>query len=188
MSNNISFRANFLKHARIRKQDIMADVYKPHQVSVVELDRNNDDDLECLYNLSKKWEGKRVCAPQIYQEATKTYEYANAEKEHFIGITNQKEGYKKLNPDEMLGVAVFIETNTKENELTWLQVNPKTKFSVKENREYKKVGSGIIRYLKKAYPEKPIIVYPTEEAEKFYKKNGFKEKDKYDSSPLIWKA
>ena len=55
----------------------------------------------------------------------------------------------------------------------FLQVKPEfTMFE--ENAKYKKIGTGVLNFIKEAFNEYPIVLSPVRTAVDFYKKNGFK--------------
>ena len=169
----INFTARFLADTSVSRI-VTRDKTVPEQAAIVELDRNDKNDMEALYELSDIWNKRGTSyAYSIYCDAIKGYDYDDVVKEHYIALTTQKDNFDTLDSNKVLGLTLFSETNTPDNEINWLQVDPENNNSSKIDRNYKMVGSAIINYIKSAYPEKPVYVQSVENALDFYKKNGF---------------
>ena len=171
--NTINFTANLIKHTQIPKR-FVDDEYYPSTVSIVELDKNNDTDVEALKQTSYLWNDQQAkYSSNIYHEAVKGYDYDNIEAEHFLALTEQTGSYERLNPNCILGLMLFSQTYDDEDEITWLQVRPNTYSKQTWKREYKEVGKSLIDLLKETKLKKPIHVQSSNEAVEFYKKQGF---------------
>ncbi|MCM1264599.1 MAG: GNAT family N-acetyltransferase [Candidatus Gastranaerophilales bacterium] len=169
----INFTANFIKNTSIQ-QCKPNNTTENKQAALVELDINDDNDTECLFDTAREWETRGISyAFNIYSDAVKGCNYDIVDKEHYIALTTQKDDYEHLNPDKILGLVLFSELNQDTNEISWLQVDPDNNSKNHCDRHYKKVGSSMINYIKETYNDKPISVQAVQDAVPFYKKCGF---------------
>ena len=182
--NRINFTANFVKNTQVLKKSKDGN-YNQERVSIVELDKDDLKDLNSLYETSVLWnqQGAKY-ASDIFHEAAKGYEYDDIEKEHFFAVTEQKDDYKDLDPNKILGLMLFSESKYNENEINWFQVRPDTNSVNSRNRKYKQVGKSLVDLLKEDYLNKPIYVKSSSEAVKFYTSQGFKSR-LADDSPCM---
>lgn len=158
-------------------------------VSIVEIDRHNFEDMHALGTTSTTWTEKGAqFLGTMYENALHGYTYKDVMKDHFLALTTQTSDFEKLEPNKILGVMQFAETRNPENEILFLEVNPETCRTFNFIRQYKKVGTRIIDYVKSKYSEKDIYVRSARNAVKFYKKNGFKQLSRrpYDLCRLIF--
>lgn len=182
----INFKANFIRNTHIQ-QVVTKDLSKDKEVSLVELDVNQKNDISALKTVAEDWDRRAFgYAGCIYDDATNTIKFPDT-KEHFFALTTQKEDYKNLDPKKILGLTMFSDKkNSSKNELNWLQVEPDSSYSNSgEYRTYKNVGRTLVNYLKEI-SDKTLSVYPARKAAEFYRKLGFKkETSKYPT--LIYK-
>lgn len=153
-----------------------ASIFKNNSIPayIVELDKNNFEDMNSLHDTAFKWydNGGRY-APNIYNKAVDKYKFNDISKEHFYALTTQQKDFEKIKPDNILGLMMFSETKNFDNEINYLEVDPATSKSKNLIREYKKVGSRLVEFIKKTYNKKSIFVQADSRAIKFYKKMGF---------------
>ena len=105
----INFKANFLKTAYIGKTTNNKSSCHS-EVSIVELDTNNKNDVEALAKTACEW--NKVAsgyAFEIYNEALKFKLYPDVVKEHYLALTLQNENYKNLDSNKIFGLALFTE-------------------------------------------------------------------------------
>lgn len=171
--NSINFTANLMKHTQILKRDENG-CFSPVKASVVELDKNDEQDLKSLHDTTVLWnyQGAKYSS-NIYHEAVKGYEYDDVEGEHYLALTTQNENHDKLDPDKVLGLMLFSNERFDTDEITWFQVRPNTNTKQSWNREYKGVGKAMIDYIKQVNFFKPIHAMSVPESVEFYKKQGF---------------
>ena len=169
----INFKANFIRNTNI--QQAINSSYAPKQVALVELDTNDKNDISALRTVADKWEnttqGYTRC---IYYDATKNFKFSDT-TEHYYAITLQNKNYKYLQPENILGLALFSKHNNgSTNELKWLQVNPDINYnkSKQNNRLLKNIGRSLVNFIKEA-SDKTISVYSDADAIDFYEKLGF---------------
>ena len=86
-------------------------------------------------------------------------------------LTSQKEDFKKLRWEKLLGMAHMDIKSDTESELTYFQVKPNTIYE-KNKRKYKNIGSKMIETLKNYYVN--IVLLAFYKAANFYNKQGFK--------------
>ena len=184
----INFKANFLKTAYIGKTTNNKSSCHS-EVSIVELDTNNKNDVEALAKTACEW--NKVAsgyAFEIYNEALKFKLYPDVVKEHYLALTLQNENYKNLDSNKILGLALFTEKNDINDELTWLQVNPNTNFENSKNgRKYKHIGKTLVDFVK-CIADKPLYIQADDKAIKFYEKQGFRHLDDTKPSLMIFDA
>ncbi len=169
----INFTANFIKNTTIQQCNKKSQNDK--EVALVELDINDNNDTECLYNVAKDWDTKGFSyAFNIYSDAIKGCQYENVDKEHYIAITKQSDNFDMLEPEKVLGLTLVSELNNNTNEISWFQVDPKNNTKTHCDRTYEKVGSAMMNYVKETYNQKPIYVQAVQDAVPFYEKCGFR--------------
>lgn len=172
MNYSINFKGKYIKPVFIKsKADDGA--YKNHKVSIVELDYHSCSDTKTINKVASNWNSRKTFAEDIAQTMTNFHKnnYLTTPKRFFV-LTEQKDSFKKVNSDDILAVA---QVTRRENNLwvDFLQVKPEfTMFE--ENAKYKKIGTGVLNFIKEAFNEYPIVLSPVRTAVDFYKKNGFK--------------
>ncbi|MBO6271363.1 GNAT family N-acetyltransferase [bacterium] len=170
--NRINFTATHIKDVPVLKRD--KDTYKNEKVALVELDKNDSSDLKALYKASVNWNlNGATHISSIFFDATKDNNYPNVEKEHYLAITKQKNKFDNLRAEDIIGVALFSELDSCDNELSYLEVRPDLKTQRNGQREYKKIGTAMLDFLKETYNQKDIFVNSVPSAIDFYKKNNF---------------
>ena len=169
----INFTANLIRQTNIPKLNEEGK-YRPAKVSVVELDKNDNNDINALYQTYTdwKWQGAKY-SKEIYEEAVKGYEYDQVLKEHYFAVTEQKDDFEKLDSSKILGLMMYSETFEDADEIDWLQVRPNTNSIDSWNREYKKVGKTLIDTIKNSIKDRTVHVTSARNAIGFYKEQGF---------------
>lgn len=180
----ISFTARYIRPANIKKLD--GDSYKPHTASIVEMELS---DIQAIEDIAFDWQ--QPVSTQLYKHSL------NMGKDgiHVYAVTNQKDGFGKIDCNRVLGMMLYKEAGATDthNTIEYLQVAP-SDMSEKNNgklynfidkimskifkvskQEHKNVGTALIDIAKDAPSEKPIDLYAVPGAIKFYLKNGFME-------------
>lgn len=172
--NPISFTA------RLKSDEVTISRYgSPKQAYIVELDKNDDKDLKSLHNVSLLWSKEKAnFVPYLFSDFIKDNEFKpDVNADHCLMLTLQGDNFENIEPEKVLGVSLFSEEDI-ENELNWLQVQPKNTARFQPvNREYKNVGTAIVNYIQNVYEGKPIFVNSSNTAIDFYKKLGFESYD-----------
>lgn len=178
----INFKANFLKTVYVPRKG-----KEETEMSIVSLDKNNQEDMIALRDVAKEWNSKATTfAFEIYQDAIKEYQYNDVVKEHYLAITQQNQDYAHLTPDKIVGLALYSEKNEPQNEISWLQTDPNNNTAnSNQSREYKGIGRIMINYIK-SITDKPLFVQSADNAIEFYKKQDFKASNPSQPSKLIW--
>ena len=186
--DNINFTANLIKHTVVPKISY-DNTYKPSMISVIELNKNDTNDINALRQTSADWYylNDRF-SYAIYNEAVKDYEYGNVNKEYYYAITEQKDNFDKPDYKKILGLMLFSDTKDFENEINFLQVRPDLTHSRTANRAYKNIGENFIDLLKDKHNGKTIIVKSLPDAKEFYEKQGFKVRKKEEPLKLYLEA
>lgn len=175
--NPICFTANFKSNATIQARS--GNNFYNKRASIVELDKNSVEDLSSLYKLSLLWDKEsKNNVSYIFSDFIDDKSESNGVKDtHCVVLTLQKDNFEKLKPEKILGVSLFSEQDY-DNELNWLQVEPKNnKTDNSSGRKYKNIGSALCKYFKYTYTDKPIYVRSANTATDFYISNGFKPYD-----------
>lgn len=175
--SDIYFGANFIHNVHIQKLNKIGE-YKPFQVSLVEIDITNEEDINALSTIHKKWKKTSLITFINYLAITMRGDKSWQKDKRIYALTTQKENFKSLIPNKILGVASLNINDTKKIHIEALQTKPRyivDQSQGKQNPKIKGIGSAIISSLKNMFDE--INLFSTDEALGFYAKNGFKEKD-----------
>ena len=183
----INFTGTYLTSIPVLKKQNSE--FQPQSVSLIEIDKNDNNDMNALEETELLWGERRTCTflRDMIQTAEVPEKEENVENEHYLVLTKQNNNFDKLNPNDILGTALFYEKNGEiSNEIKWFQVKPKENHTNKYGREYKSVGSSMLDYFKSTYAKKPIYVYSSANAIDFYKKHGFENCKKNYKNHLAW--
>ena len=156
--NPISFTASLKSDTTIQSRN--RDGFSPKRAYIVELDKNDVNDLTSLHNVSLLWSKENSnFIPYLFSDFTQDIEFKpDVNADHCLVLTLQDDNFENIDPKKVLGVSLFSEEDI-ENELNWLQVQPKNNSNFKpESRKYKGAGTAIVSYLKNKYMGKPIFV------------------------------
>lgn len=178
----ISFTARYVRPANIKKLD--GDTYKPHTASVVEMELS---DIQAIEDIAFDW--RQPVSTQIYKHSGRI----GQDGVHVYAVTNQKNGFEKLDCNKVLGMMLYKEAGSADthNTIEYLQVAP-SDMSEKNNgklsnlvdklmckifksgkAEHKHVGKSLLDTVKEMPSDKPIDLYAVPNAVKFYLKNDF---------------
>ena len=105
----------------------------------------------------------------------KTKNYPDVAQEHYLALTTQNSNFEAVEPNKILGLALYFEKKAPANEIAWLQSNPSTNHE-SGIRTYKKIGTTLVNYMKGLF-KKPLYVQSADNAIPFYQKQGFKSLD-----------
>ena len=178
---NIVFKAEFRENSTILSRNKSTGNYEKLPVRIVELQPKNKRDVSVIEKLDEEWfeiEGSSTIITDINNEIQNPSKLKNYEKRHFYALTKQRNNLQVLDANKVLGVAVFLENVSKnklENELELINSHPNCIKRANQHRQYKKVGTSILDFIKKKFDKKPIWVEALPSAVGFYEKNGFVE-------------
>lgn len=169
--SNISFQGNYITSVNILKRNSFY-IFKPHTVSVVEVDTLNKRDISALRNIENSW--AEPFSDMISDDAQMFTKHSENNLFHrFFVLTNQKDNFHNLKPDEILATTeICAYPTSKKINIDALQVNPNHKYHAK-HRNYKNIGSAFLDAIKLIFKNKAITVQPTPSAFPFYIKNKF---------------
>ena len=175
-NSNLNFRAQYLDKVDVKKKSFLR--YKPHEVSLVEFDRNNGDDVAALQTIVKECGSKAPIFTLFWTHG--------ASNEHIVGITTQKDNFEKPDPEKILGVMQyynFIECDY----ISTLQVRPKYQNKIQNmNSSYKNIGKAFIKKLRELNGNRRLELCSLAKAMPFYEKLGFKHNEKKKDSNLMY--
>jgi len=186
--NPISFTASLKSDTTIHSRQGQA--FTPKKAYIVELDKNDVHDLTSLHNISLLWSKEKAnFVPYLFSDFIKDVEFKpDVNADHCFVLTLQNENFQNIDPAKVLGVTLFSEEDI-ENELNWLQVQPKNTSRMEPvNRKYRNVGTAIVNYIRDNYDDKPIFVNSANTVIGFYKKLGFESYDEKHPCSLHYGA
>ncbi|MCR5266586.1 MAG: hypothetical protein K6E29_08365 [Cyanobacteria bacterium RUI128] len=181
----INFTANHLRYVNIAKRS--AEGYKPCRASLVEMKSSNPGDVNAIDSTAEQWEDSLTAF--VSSDMKKAARKKPKDNFHVYAITTQKKDFDNINPEQILGVAHITENaNGLGHKIEVLQTNPEYMFdrSTTAKREYKNVGKGLISFIKENFNDKPLYLYPTKDAVKFYEKQGFSSEKVLDSRYMFY--
>lgn len=183
VSNNKSpnFNAKFVSKAQVLKLDNIDNLYKQKNISFIEVNPKNKQDVKAIYNISKDW-GKNSLAPNIKDTVIDlSRRIKNIFGIKIYALTTQNKNFRTLESDKVICLSEIIPLKDKIF-LSYIQTKPNQMFSSNE-KEYKNIGSTMIKTIRNKY-NKPIVAHSLADAVPFYEKLGFKQK-KEDSLDYI---
>lgn len=192
--NNINFKGSFINNVYIKKYN--KNDYISHQVSFVEINPRNKNDLKALEQIKDNWFG--LYEGVIYNSAFNDSMLPENRNRSFYALTKQVDNFEKMDSSKILGIIELGKLN-KYNTVNFLQVDPQylsektqkkfwaqSRQNKSHNKKYKGIGSAILEALKKM-SDKSIDLYALKGTEDFYQKNGFKLKSLLKPNYFIWK-
>lgn len=181
----INFTANHLRYVNVARRS--AEGYKPCRASLVEMECSNRRDIEAINATASIWEDSLTAF--VSSDMQKAARKKPQDTFHVYAITTQKEDFENINPEKILGV-VHITENVKGlgHKVEVLQTNPDYMYdrTTTAKREYKNVGRGLISFIKEKFNDKPLYLYPTKDAVKFYEKQGFTSEKVADTNYMFY--
>ena len=173
MNNSINFKGTFVRPATVKLSDNL-NLYKNHNISMVELNPHSDNDMMALNAVAYSWDHRRTFADDIASNMADYYiENRPCCQKKFYVLTEQKQDFDDLDAMDILATAQVSKYNETVM-LDFLQVDPDYTMNRAFSR-YKKIGTAFINSLKAIFPDKEIILKPVESAIEFYRTNGFEE-------------
>ncbi|MBP3925445.1 hypothetical protein J6E39_09445 [bacterium] len=192
--NEISFGGLYIKPVTIKK--CVNNRYVPYQAAMVKAEEN---DLNVLHEVNRLW--NRPLLNIIIAEP----QCLNKDKHIYI-LTKQKDNFKHLNPEDILGMADLKEYKGYNiNTLEAIQVHPDiekldiTLYSrfknyilrkLHKNNEakldYKEVGTNLVKIIQEKHNDKKIDLCPIHTSPRFYRKLGFRENGIFYSCQMTW--
>ena len=168
MSNNISFKAEFISPSIIKK----ASTGKEIRTSFVEHKSKCSKDRIALNGVESQWGEGNTFATGILSDFEKsTYDYTPNKK--YFALTLQNKQWNELIPKKILGLAEIIQGEGR-IKLKYLQADPKHNMH-SAKRKFTGIGTAILNTLKSLFPQHDIVLQTAESARDFYIANGFEE-------------
>ena len=176
----VNFKANYISNPNIKKLSPVTKEFVSHEVSFVEINPRLKDDIKALKKMANLWGEDSVFASTIFYFAKK-----DPRKRTFL-LTDQKDSFEKLEPQKILGITQLDKEIAGECCIKYLETKPDFQYC-NDEREYKKIGSNILKGLKKVFHNKTLTVDYIFDRVDFYLHNGFDFRDNV-LSDLIWNA
>ena len=166
----INFKANYINTVPIKIFNNIAGEYQSADVSFVEIDVKNQNDIYAVNRVVSLWED-RSFADNI------AYDVNNHNKGIFkkfpfrvFALTNQRRDFDTLDSCDILALTEIEKKSDDNIFLEYLQVDPRIVYNI-GIPQIKRCGSAVLDCLKQLFSDKSIFL--NSRAEKFYTKNGF---------------
>lgn len=174
--HNVNFGARFINNVKVKKYNSETNNYDDVKASFVEFDPKNEKDLKAVQTVGNSWYGQFIAKNvSDYAELKSENNWMAQNKKIYI-LTAQKNGFRDLKSDKILGLTMTSNTPYIGDEIDLLQTKPDCKYFSKD-RPYKEVGKGIVKSIQKIY-NKSLEVSSTAEGANFYVSMGFELIDK----------
>lgn len=171
----ISFNGRYIKPITIQKLAQNGE-FVPHNVSLVQFDSTNKADVDAIQQTFEAWKIFENCFVEIIRDIANwlhTSQKIQKTRKIFF-LTNQKSGFEKLNPNDILGeFMTFKPKRSNKVEIEIVQANPFHNYEAGEFRQYSKIGQGMIDEIKELYAGKILKLHSDKDATGFYEKQGF---------------
>lgn len=176
----VNFGAKFKNPVEILRKDSKG-VFKPHKVSFVEIEPQNENDIKALRKASFYWAENDSYACNIYTDSLSLRKNNNL-KENFkiFAITEQNDKFDKLEDEKILGLAEIKKQKPREFHISYIQVDPRNVYTLEPS--FKKVGTRILDSIK-AFADRITLSPDSHGTEKFYERNGFRP---FDGHTGMW--
>ena len=169
----ISFKAKYINsqyidsiHRKSKKPD--------YKVSFVELNPLSSQDVNTVQDVATSWENNSSLATPLCDTFLDCNLIQCNDDRHFFALTIQRENFKNLLPQEVLGLAQISLKKDNKISLDFLQVDPDNIYSAPE-RNFKGIGKILVKAILDCYSTKDVTLSSTFSAYDFYKKLGFKQ-------------
>lgn len=169
-TDNISFGAKFVNPINVGKLE--RKTYNQVDVSFVEINPLNRDDIYALSEIAKYWENDKF-AMNIKESAEMILKDKSPDGIKIYALTSQGDSFEKLNPDKVLGVIETEDVSPLNIHINRFQTKPEYVYDY--NPEYKGVGTAILNSLKERFNKMTAISMPDQSVRRFYERNGFYE-------------
>ncbi|MCQ2743595.1 MAG: GNAT family N-acetyltransferase [bacterium] len=178
--DSISFKANLVNNAVIKYRKPNK-LYSDLSVSIVRM-TNTKSDQNAIRKIATLW--RNISGKQEYTFADIMYQRVfNRSSKIIYALTTQSSNYKKLCPEEVLGMVEFNH-NKKNCIIDCVQTRPDCINSENKN-PYKGIGAAMMLSLINLTDCRKFYLYSKEETMKFYEKLGFKVSNRELSCPLM---
>ncbi len=158
-------------HVNVGKLQQGATRYCNSEVSFVEIEPDNVNDIKALKNCSEYWSYAKFSDNIYHAACAARNESKYYENNKVYALTSQTDSFEKLDDDKILGLVHVSPIEQNSLFIEHLQVKPDIIFVNKP--EYKGVGTGILDSLKELTNK--ITLFPTKDksVRDFYERNGF---------------
>lgn len=181
--SNINFGAKFIKRETIsRFDDTKKQGYLPVDVSLVELNPKNKQDIDATKKLITSWGRDDEFGYYILDDLMALKDdNLSPSLDRIYAITLQSKDFKNLDHKKILGLGEITRRSYSQAEINYLQVEPKSTF-LKGSKNFINIGKTLVEYfMSKNFKE--LIVKSTYKAATFYERMGF---EIFDTKELIY--
>ena len=182
--NEINFTANYIKNVTIQKR--YYNKYKPHTVTLIEMDSKNKHDIDAIYKTANLWDTSFTAF--TYDDMRGLNKNIDTEKLHVYALTTQKDNFHKPTASKILGIAEIYEMGSTGNKIEVLQSNTDHIYNKYLNKtpRYKHIGKTLLNFVKENFSDKDLYLTPTKTAVPFYEKEGWIWKGFNKLKNLMW--
>lgn len=174
--NSINFGARFINNVKLQKYNDETNSYDNVKASFVEFDPKNDKDLKAVQKVGTGWYGQFIAKNISDYAELKAENNWQAQNKKIYILTAQKNGFRDLKSDKILGLTMTSHSSCTGDEIDLLQTKPDCKH-IERNRPYKGIGKNILKSLQKIY-NKTFELTSTVEGANFYEAMGLELIDK----------
>ena len=182
IQTNNTFKAKFIKPIEVQKLNPKTKIYSPEQVSFVEIEPENFEDVWALSQAARNWYPEEYASNIAYTATLLFKNTRDRAKNKIYAVTTQTKDFSRLDEFKLLAMAEIEKTDTVE--LEHIQVKP-TLTNKYTDRAYKNIGTKILEVLKSLYNNIHLTA-ARGSVKNFYLKNGFICSDP-DKNRFIWK-
>lgn len=183
MIDKINFGAKLINTAKIKTLNSHTKSYFPQEVSVVEIEPDNIQDIFALSGAAKSWMYEKYASNISYTANCLFHNIMDRKTNKVFAITEQLDNLDNLDETKILGMTDIKKKGKKSIELNYIQVDLDYHLFL-EQRRHKEVGTRLLDTLKNLY-EKIELTAAKGSVKDFYIKNGFKVKDIRENK-YIW--
>ena len=169
----ISFQARRINTATVMHLNPRTQQYESAKAYFVKLSPFSENDLQSLHDANNMWKEKSHYLPGIYGHFTDWTD--DIQDKFFYALTTQDKKIKKLDPSQILGFVELADRGLRCRHVNYMETVPVYSHDYEGVREYKGVGTGMIKSLMKMPLLQKLSLTPNSlKVIDFYEKTGMK--------------
>lgn len=168
----ISFKANLINHATVKRQGI-DNKFHDKEVSFVQINPLSENDMRAINLVNLDWADGNTLARDIAKTINNCYcKYDISPKFKVFALTKQKDNFENLCAKDILALTQVRKQSPTQLFIDYLQVAPEYQYG-REKRGFKKLGAALLNSVISHIPNKETFLKARESAIDFYKTQGF---------------
>lgn len=175
----VSFRANLISTQYVAKKN-NDNSYSNYPVSFVQLNDENKDEVMAVRKTSANWAygdkfGGNIADCMLESFSTKP----NDRVDKYFAITKQVDDFEKLRSEDILALALTTPSESGEECIDYIQVEPKYVSTLPEYTlgfklpNFKAIGSAICDGIENLFKDKNICLFALKNIAPFYERRGY---------------